>query len=154
MKCANCGRDVIPIKKFNWILFIVLILLWIVPSVLYLIYFFTKTPRECPVCGLDVYSGPGIYNNRETAYVEWVCLNDKESCDACKAMDGTCWIPGMTNIPLPPLPSCKSPEKCRCVGDYVQKQEAGAVKTTEFIRKLGGKATPEQMDNYFKSLRK
>jgi hypothetical protein len=32
-----------------------------------------------------------------TAYVIWSCLDDDRSCDECKRLEGTCWIPGLVD---------------------------------------------------------
>lgn len=81
------------------------------------------------------------------AYAYWSCLCDDESCEECKSLDGTAWIPDLVNIPEPPLSSCKS-EVCRCVVVYVGKEEQGASDISEFIRKSGGKVTSEQLKSY------
>ena len=61
MICPNCGRDIVPTKGFGCGWFI----LWLVvgfftlfiPTLVYVIYYVSKTPRECPVCGYkNVYA--------------------------------------------------------------------------------------------------
>jgi tetratricopeptide (TPR) repeat protein len=86
-----------------------------------------------------------------TAYVIWSCLDDDNSCDECKALEGTCWIPGLAEINEAPLPSCQSPEGCRCVAIYVDSGERGAIDVAAFIRASGGRATDEQMTAYHES---
>jgi hypothetical protein len=45
---------------------------------------------------------------------EWICLNDSQSCQACKDKNGQSWR-RKKQIPVrPPLPACTSPEGCRC----------------------------------------
>lgn len=88
-----------------------------------------------------------------TAYVIWSCLEDEHSCPTCKAMEGTCWS-GATDIQLPPLTSCTSPEECRCMCIYVSTEETGASDTADFIRSRGGKASAGQMTHYFEVSKK
>lgn len=47
--CMLCNRNVIPTKKFNGVVFLILLILFIVPGVLYLIYYLAKT-ESCPIC--------------------------------------------------------------------------------------------------------
>ena len=57
VKCANCGKDVIPVNRFNRGWFLFLLFFGVFFGVLYFIYFsYIKKPRKCPVCGDDVYS--------------------------------------------------------------------------------------------------
>lgn len=51
--CLNCQQLVDPQKKFNWIVFIILLcctffLLWI-PAIIYLIYYAVQN-KKCPMC--------------------------------------------------------------------------------------------------------
>ena len=93
-------------------------------------------------------TGQGRKAPKGVAYIEWSCLCDDSSCDECKSLEGTCWIPEVADICEPPLALCKSPEGCRCVGAYVMSEESGAKDTTKFIRTLGGKVTAAQMARY------
>ena len=103
--------------------------------------------------GKDSVHKPNQMNKapKGTAYVIWSCLDDDDSCDECKTLEGTCWIPGLAEIDEPPLPSCQSPEDCRCVGVYVDSSERGAIDVAAFIRASGGRATGEQMAAYRES---
>jgi len=50
VKCANCGKDVMPVPRYKRGAFHFF-------GLLYFIYFsYIKKPRKCPVCGDDVYS--------------------------------------------------------------------------------------------------
>ena len=82
------------------------------------------------------------------AYMMWSCLCDNDSCDKCKELDGTCWIPGLANINEPPLSSCSSREGCRCMGVSVSNAESGANDVAAFIRVSGGKVTSKQLTEY------
>ena len=96
------------------------------------------------------------HNNQapsDTAYELWSCLDDANSCDACRSLDGTGWIPGLADISEPPLHSCQSPKGCRCVGVYVLSGEAGSSDVAGFIRRSGGKATSDQLTAYDESKR-
>lgn len=48
--CPNCKRAVVPYRKVNvWIL-VILLLLGIVLGVVYLLYCLVKAPDACPIC--------------------------------------------------------------------------------------------------------
>lgn len=88
----------------------------------------------------------------EIAYEYWCCLCDKDSCDKCRSLEGTAWIPGMVEMVVPPLPSCQSPKGgCRCIVVGVGRGEVGAAEIAEFIRKAGGKVTGKQLDRFFET---
>lgn len=56
--CVNCSSKVIPVKNFWYIKLIPLSLFFLVffPFALaYMLHFFAKSPRDCPVCEDDVY---------------------------------------------------------------------------------------------------
>ena len=48
--CKNCEKEVNPIKKFNWIVFILSLLLVGIGGVFYLIYYMLKRKNICPIC--------------------------------------------------------------------------------------------------------
>jgi hypothetical protein len=58
--CVNCGRQIIPVKgKFGWGWFVLFLLLWILPAIIYVIYYATKRSDVCPVCEKNAYKlGP------------------------------------------------------------------------------------------------
>ena len=47
--CMLCNRNVIPAKKFNGVVFLILFILFIIPGIFYLIYYLAKT-ESCPIC--------------------------------------------------------------------------------------------------------
>lgn len=49
--CPLCQRNVEPTKKFNWPIFIILLIIAIVPGILYYIYYLLKPKNVCPICG-------------------------------------------------------------------------------------------------------
>ena len=50
LKCVNCGKEVIPVKKrFGWVCFLAFF------GIIYLIYHFSKQSKMCPACGKNVY---------------------------------------------------------------------------------------------------
>ena len=55
--CAGCQREVIPTKAFRWEWFLLWLLVGGIGGICYLLYFMGKSPRECPMCGVDVYMG-------------------------------------------------------------------------------------------------
>jgi hypothetical protein len=55
--CANCEKQVIPTKAFDWAIFIILLVLGGIGGLLYLVYYGSKAARECPACAADVYTG-------------------------------------------------------------------------------------------------
>jgi hypothetical protein len=54
------------------------------------------------------------------AFYNFACFCDRQSCKACKEMNGTIWLPDDPNPPSFPYHRCKSREGCRCepVGHY------------------------------------
>lgn len=90
----------------------------------------------------------------KVAYKYWSCLCDKDSCDRCKLLDGTAWIPGMVERASPPLPSCQSPKGgCRCIVVETGRREEGATEIEHFIRAAGGEVTGEQLDGFLETKR-
>lgn len=55
MYCNLCMRNVMPTKKVNWILFIILLVIGILPGILYAFYYLIKPKTLCPICGNDLY---------------------------------------------------------------------------------------------------
>ena len=56
--CVNCSSKVIPVKNLWYTKLIPLFLFFLVffPFALaYILHFFAKSPRDCPVCEDDVY---------------------------------------------------------------------------------------------------
>ena len=51
MFCEYCQRQVGTKKKFNWLLFIVGLLLFGVGAIVYLAYYFLFAPHVCKICG-------------------------------------------------------------------------------------------------------
>ena len=51
MFCELCQREVGTTKKFNWIIFIIGLLLFGVGGIAYLIYYFMFAPKICNICG-------------------------------------------------------------------------------------------------------
>jgi hypothetical protein len=83
----------------------------------------------------------------DLAMMHWSCIGDADSCNACRAMENTTWLPGVTPPASDPLPTCASPEGCRCVTIYEIAQEgSGEPADVAYVRSLGGVATGQQMD--------
>ncbi|MGL5766851.1 MAG: hypothetical protein ACRCX8_14530 [Sarcina sp.] len=54
--CSNCFREVVPTKgKFSFLLFFLLMLLWVFPAFIYVLWYATRQPHICPCCGKNVY---------------------------------------------------------------------------------------------------
>jgi len=49
--CLLCQRNIEPVKKVNWIVFIILLLIGIVPGLIYFAYYLLKPKNRCPICG-------------------------------------------------------------------------------------------------------
>ena len=49
--CIHCRRNVIPEKRFNWIVFAFLL------GFIYLPFYLTKKP-SCPICGSEQFEPP------------------------------------------------------------------------------------------------
>ena len=79
----------------------------------------------------------------------WSCVNDSDSCSACRALDNTTWLSGVSPPASDPLPTCTNPDGCRCltVMQMAQDVEEEPADVT-FLRRLGGVATAEQMAEY------
>ena len=54
--CNLCNRNIIPTKKFNWIIFLLLFFFTWVLWPFYLLYYWIKLPK-CPICKSDSF-GP------------------------------------------------------------------------------------------------
>lgn len=52
MYCELCKRDVPGSRKFNWILFIILMALGFVPGIIYCLFYLMKPANKCPICGV------------------------------------------------------------------------------------------------------
>ncbi len=48
--CINCKRTVEPIKRFNWGAFIIGFLLFVIPAIVYLLWFMVADIGRCPMC--------------------------------------------------------------------------------------------------------
>lgn len=94
-------------------------------------------------------------NMDEVAYAEWSCICVGNSYGKTKFYDydRTYWIPGLVAVPKspPPPPSCKNHKNWECIIVYVMVEETGAKEKSELIRKSGGLATQEQLDEYEKN---
>ena len=57
IKCEHCSKEVMPVKSsFAWVWFILLfIFTGGIGAVIYLIYYLSKKPVRCPVCGKNAY---------------------------------------------------------------------------------------------------
>lgn len=70
--CPLCERKVEPVKKVNWIVFIILLLIGVVPGIIYFVYYLLKPKTRCPVCGtkklqtVDEAAGNAIRQNTTT----------------------------------------------------------------------------------------
>ena len=57
LTCVNCSREIIPIKGFNWLVFIILLFAFFPLVLIQLIAFSAKTAQKCPLCKKNVYTG-------------------------------------------------------------------------------------------------
>jgi len=85
----------------------------------------------------------------EAAVIRWSCLEDSESCAACRALENTTWLPEVPPPASAPLSTCTSPEGCRCV-TVTEIAQFGIDEPADvaFLRRLGGVATSQQMAKY------
>lgn len=49
--CPLCDRKVEPTKRFNWPIFILLLVFGGVGAIIYFIYYLLKPKNRCPICG-------------------------------------------------------------------------------------------------------
>ena len=56
--CDSCKKEIQPIKKFNWPIFIVLLICTGVLWIVYLIYYWVKSPDTCPICNQSAFLRP------------------------------------------------------------------------------------------------
>jgi len=77
---------------------------------------------------------------KEIAYVYYSAAKDGDTCDVCKALDGSHLIPNhkMLHDIKPPHTGCKSPEGCRCTLVYVTRDEEGSGKVESLLKRCGG----------------
>ena len=77
---------------------------------------------------------------KEIAYVYYSSAKDDDTCDVCKALDGSHLLPNhktLHNI-KPPHTDCKSPKGCRCTLVYVTRDEEDSGKVESILKRCGG----------------
>ncbi len=85
------------------------------------------------------------------AYKTWHTGSGAATCQACKDLDGTCWLPG-NSFKGPPLrEGCSCPGGCTCRVLVVRQDEAWGPGNAEWIEKRGGLVSGEQMDKFLSS---
>lgn len=83
-----------------------------------------------------------------TAYFTWHLGGGAKACEACRELDGTCWLPG-NDFTGPPLKAgCLCPGGCTCRALVVRMDEAWGAGNAGWIEKRGGLVTGEQMDKF------
>ena len=85
---------------------------------------------------------PDVVNThlKEIAYVYYSSAKDDDTCDVCKALDGSHLLPNhktLYNI-KPPHTDCKSPKGCRCTLVYVTRDEEGSGEIESLLKRRGG----------------
>ncbi len=65
--CENCGKNVIPIKRFNWSMFLFLCLTFI-GGIWYLWWYIFKPKTICPLCGSDGLESSQTIINSKSIY--------------------------------------------------------------------------------------
>jgi len=85
---------------------------------------------------------PDVVNTplKEIAYVYYSATKDGDTCDVCKALDGSHLLPShkMLHDIKPPHAGCKSPEGCRCTLVYVTRDEEGSREIESLLKRCGG----------------
>ena len=82
------------------------------------------------------------------AYSTWHLGGGERACEACRKLDGTCWLPSH-GFKGPPLTGeCLCPGGCTCRVLVVRKDEAWGPGNAEWIGKRGGLVSGEQMDKF------
>ena len=86
------------------------------------------------------------------AYYTWHCGTREDLCSACKALDGTCWLPEKSEFKPPPMRSgCGCPGGCTCRALEVLLDEAWGPGNAEWIGKRGGVVSGAQMQKFLSS---
>jgi hypothetical protein len=49
--CKSCEREVKPVKKFSWVIFLLGLLAVGVGAAIYLLYYWLLKSKQCPICG-------------------------------------------------------------------------------------------------------
>src|SRR3989304_2319577 len=77
---------------------------------------------------------------KEISYVYFSATKDGDTCDVCKALDGSHLLPNhkMLHDIKPPHAGCKSPEGCRCTLVYVTRDEEGSREIESLLKRCGG----------------
>ena len=79
-------------------------------------------------------------HRKEIAYVYYSAAKDSDTCDVCKALDGSHLLPSykMLHDIKPPHTDCKSPKGCRCTLVYVTRDEEGSGEIESLLKRRGG----------------
>ncbi|HHT9114059.1 MAG: hypothetical protein HZA47_06495 [Planctomycetes bacterium] len=85
---------------------------------------------------------PDVVNThlKEISYVYYSSAKDGDTCDVCKALDGSHLLPNhktLHNI-KPPHTDCKSSKGCRCTLVYVTRDEEGSKEIESLLKRHGG----------------
>ena len=85
---------------------------------------------------------PDVVNThlKEIAYVYYSSAKDGDTCDVCKALDGSHLLPNhkMLHDIKPPHTDCKSPKGCRCTLVYVTRDEEDSGEIESLLKRRGG----------------
>lgn len=90
----------------------------------------------------------------DVAYQLWSCLDDSDSCEWCRSLEGYAWLPGVPGPDEMPSRRCTSRSGCRCIIVYVLRDELGAEETAALIRANGGTASAEDLSKRAEPLRR
>lgn len=62
--CPSCLKNVSPIKRFNWAVFL-LLCITMIGGIFYLVWYIIKPKNRCPICGCKVVKKDKIRPNRK-----------------------------------------------------------------------------------------
>ena len=82
--CLNCKTTVEPQKSFNAIICFLLFAAWIIPGIIYLIYYSSKEP-QCPFCKGRAWGSQEQVTSQATFQTQAPKLNSKAKiyCPSC-----------------------------------------------------------------------
>lgn len=123
----------------------------------YLIYYLIKnsitkgrTTTACKTPQGNKEKKADVFNThlKEIAYIYYSATKDSDTCDKCKALDGSHLLPNhkMLHHIKPPHTNCKSPKGCRCTLVYVTRDEEGSREIESLLKRSGGMCNKQTIE--------
>jgi hypothetical protein len=90
------------------------------------------------------------FNKEDYAYGVWICLNDDNSCEACKKMNDHYYL--LNDNTLIPYKACTCKNGCRCTYILTPKGEKHTDRIIELLKENGGKLELSVVHNYMEKI--